>query len=130
MANKDTTLFTEKRRAKRIIAPSGTTALFLSSTGSLDTVCVGDISVNGMLLCGYNSEEKYPANSLIYNIYVDIPPCKSSAGKRTCILIDRGKVVRSLYDQASKTFCYGIELMYKSSYTKNIIEGLVKMSNQ
>ena len=125
MANKDTVPSSEKRRAKRVPVPFGTTALFLSSGGSLDTTCVRDISVLGMLLCAYSSVEKHPINSSIYNIFIDIPPSELSPGNRICFVIDRGKVVRSFFDQTSGTFSYGIELTYESSYVKKKIEILV-----
>jgi hypothetical protein len=125
MVNNDTATLSEMRRAKRVIVPLGTTALFLTNYGSLDTTVVQDISVIGLLLSVYNSENKYPINTYIYNIYVDIPPSELSAGNRICFLVDRGKVVRSFFDQVSETFCYGIELIYESSYVKGQIECLV-----
>ena len=126
MTNKDLAPFSEKRRAKRTHVPIGTTALFLTNAGSLDKIYVLDISVIGMLLCDYRSAQKYSVNSSIYNIYIDIPPSESNAGSETRLLIDNGKIVRSFYDKASETFCYGIELTYESSYVKEKIEGLVE----
>jgi hypothetical protein len=125
MANKDLAPFSEKRRAKRAPVPIGTTALFLSGVGSLEKIYVLDISVIGMLLCDYRSVQKYSLNSSIYNIYIDIPPSESNAASETRLLIDNGKIVRSFFDKASETFCYGIELTYESSYVKETIEGLV-----
>ena len=125
MTNKELAPFSEKRRAKRTPVPIGTTALFLSNVGSLDKIYVLDISVIGMLLCDYRSTKKYSVNSSIYNIYIDIPPSESNAASETRLLIDNGKIVRSFFDQASETFCYGIELTYESSYVKEKIECLV-----
>jgi len=117
---------TEKRRAKRIIVPTGSTALFLNGAGSMEKSNVQDISAIGMLLCEYSgSAKKHPADSLIYNIYVDIPSSESNSGSRINLLVDGGKVVRSFFDQASETVCYGIEFNYESSYVKEKIERLV-----
>ena len=126
MASKDNVPYSEKRRAKRIFVPLGSTALFLNSFGSLEKIYVRDISVIGMLLCDYySSAKKYSLDSTIYNIYVDIPPSESNAGSETRFLVDRGKIVRSSIDQGSETLCYGIELLYESSYVKDKIEWLV-----
>ena len=125
MTNKELAPFSEKRRAKRTTVPIGTTALFLSNAGSLDKIYVLDISVIGMLLCDYRSTKKYSVNSSIYNIYIDIPPSESNAASETRLLIDNGKIVRTFFDKASETFCYGIELTYESSYVKKKIECLV-----
>ena len=126
MANKDTRQISEKRRFKRIPAPIGTTVLLRNSGVGLDKIYVQDISLIGMLVCDHNSEERYPINSSINNIFVDIPPCELSDNKRIYLLIDNGKIVRSFFDQASKAFCYGIELTYNNSYVKGKIESLGK----
>ncbi|MEN8133961.1 MAG: PilZ domain-containing protein [Thermodesulfobacteriota bacterium] len=124
MVNKNTGPFSEKRRAKRISAPVGTTALLRNCGNPQDKIYVRDISLNGMLVYDYNSSETYPVNSSISNIFVDIPACELSANRRICLLIDRGKVVRSFYDQAAEAVCYGIELTYVDSYVKKMIGGL------
>ena len=126
MDSKDSVPLTEKRRFKRIPAPVGTTALLRNSGTGRDKIYVQDISMIGMLVCDHNSEELYSINSSINNILVDIPPCKISDNKRILLLIDNGKIVRSFFDQASKAFCYGIELTYESSYVKGKIENIVK----
>ena len=125
MANKDTTSISEKRRAKRIPAPVGTTALMKNSVGSLDTVCVRDISVAGLLVYGYISAERCPVNTSMNGIFIDIPPCELTANSRISLLINSGKVVRYFFDQVSKTLCYGIELTDFNSYVKEKLEGLV-----
>ena len=125
MANRDTTSIPEKRRAKRIPAPVGTTALIKNSAGSLDTVYVRDISVAGLLVYGYISGERYPVSTLINGFLIDIPPCELTANSRVYLLVNGGKVVRAFFDQVSKTFCYGIELINQSSYAKERLESLV-----
>ena len=125
MANKDTTFVSEKRRAKRILAPVGTMALIKDGTGSMYRAGVRDISVVGILIYGYTSGGVYPVNTLIKNIFIDIPPCKLWNTMKVCLLIDTGKVVRSFFDQISKTFCYGIELENDSSYMKGKLENLI-----
>ena len=126
MANEDTRQISEKRRAKRILAPVGSSALFLSSGGSMERVKVRDISVIGLLLCDNRTTGKYPLNTSIYNIFVKIPRSELSAGSEICFLVDKGKIVRSFFDQSTGTVCYGIELGYDSSYVKDQIENLVK----
>ena len=117
---------TEKRRTKRINVPIGSTALFLNSAGSMDTSNVQDISAIGILLCDYDSlSEKHPIDSSIHNVFVDIPSSELNSGCKINFLIDEGKVVRSFYDQASKSFCYGIEFNHENSYVKDKIECLV-----
>lgn len=125
MANKETVLFSENRRAKRIPAPVGTTAILRNTGSSLDMLYVRDISVIGMLVCDYNSTEIYPINSSIDNIFIDIPPSELSSNKRICLLIDKGRIVRSFFDHASSALCHGIELTYENSYVKGKIESLV-----
>ena len=126
MANEDSRQIAENRRAKRILAPGGTSALFMSSGGSIERARVRDISVIGLLLCDYRTTEKYLLNTPIYNIFVNIPRSELSTGSEICFLIDKGKIVRSFFDQSSGTVCYGIELSYESSYVKDQIEHLVK----
>jgi hypothetical protein len=125
MAGKDTTYISEKRSAKRIPAPVGTTALVTNSFQSLDTVSVRDMSAVGLLIDGRSSEEKYPVNTLINGIFLTIPPCELNANSSTCLFINKGKVVRSFFDQVSSTVWYGIELTNKSSHVKEMLEGLV-----
>ena len=125
MATKETKQISEKRRFKRIPAPVGTTALFKNIDGSLEKLHVRDISVIGMLVCGYNSAKRYPINSTINDILIDIPPDELNAGSRISLLIDNCKIVRSFFEQDSKILCHGIELTYKSSYLKEKIESLV-----
>src|SRR5210317_1481426 len=96
MAYKDTALYTEKRRAKRIHVPMKSTALYSDGSGSKDRIYIRDISVVGMLLCDYfGSSKKHPIDSWIYDIFIEIPPSGSITGSATSFLIDKGKVVRS-----------------------------------
>jgi hypothetical protein len=115
----------ENRRSQRIPAPVGTTVLIKNSAGYLDTLYVQDISVVGMLVNGYISEERYPLDTSLKGILLNIPPCELNAHSRISLLINEGKVVHSLVDQVSKTVCYGIEFMNESSYVKETLESLV-----
>ena len=125
MANKDTKQIIEKRRFKRISAPAGTTVLFKNINGYYEKLLVRDISLTGLLVCDYNSAKRYPKNSTINDILIDIPPSELSAGKRISLLVDNCKVVRSFFDQDSKILCHGIKFMNMSSYLKEEIEDLV-----
>ncbi|MEN8135514.1 MAG: PilZ domain-containing protein [Thermodesulfobacteriota bacterium] len=124
MANKDTIFTPEKRLYKRILAPIGTTALIKNSSGYMDTLYVKDISVVGILANGFISTEKYPINTLIDGILLNVPPCELSAYRRISLIINEGKVIHSLIDKVSKTVCYGIEFTNDSSYVKEILAGL------
>ncbi len=125
MASKDTTSILEKRSAKRIPAPVGTTALLTNNFDTLDTVCVRDISAVGLLIDGYSSEEEYPVNTPINGIFIIIPPCELSDNTSICLFINNGKVVHSFFDQVSSTRCYGIELTNKSAAVKEKLKGLI-----
>ncbi len=125
MGHKNTSSNSEKRRAKRIPAPVGTTVFLRNSSGSLAKIGVKDISAVGLLVSGYDLIERYPINTSINNIIINIPQCKLSANSRTCLLIESGKVVRSFIDRVSGTVCYGIEFVNDSYYTKKKLESLV-----
>ena len=128
MSDKDTDSFLEKRRAKRIAAPDGTTVLLRWDNGPLGPIDLMDISVAGMLICNYNNEKMYPVNSLINDIIIDIPPCELSNNSKIWLLINYGKVVRSFVDEVSKTSYYGIELIDENPYVKEKIASLVNNS--
>ena len=125
MDNKGIKGFSEKRRAKRVIVPVKSTALFSDGAGSMDKVYIRDISLVGMLLCDYfNAAKDHPVDSSIYNIYVDIPPTASSNDGGTSFLIEKGKVVRAFVDQSTGALCYGVEFSCESPYIKEKIERL------
>ena len=105
MGHKNTIYNSEKRRAKRIPAPVGTTVFLRNSSGSLAQIGVKDISIVGLIVSGYDSIERYPINTSINNIVINIPQCELRANSRTCLLIERGKVVRSFIDRISGTVC-------------------------
>ena len=125
MTNKDTISFAENRRSERIPAPVGTTILIRNSAGYLDTLYVKDISTVGMLVNGYISAEKYPVNTSINGILLNVPPCELNANSRISLVINEGKIVHSLIDQVTKTVCYGVEFTNESSFVKEKLERLV-----
>lgn len=125
MDNTVTNYISEKRRAKRIPVPVGTTALIRNSTGYIDTVHVRDISLAGLLISGDFSGERYPINKPIIDIILNVPSYELRANGRISLLINRGQVVRTFFDQVSKTLCCGIELIIESSYVKENLEALV-----
>ena len=128
MSNEDTGSFLEKRRAKRIAAPEGTTVLLRWDNGPLEPTRVEDISVSGMLICHFNDERIHPVESLINDIIIDIPPCELNNNSKIWLLINYGKVVRSFVDQVSRASYYGIELMDDNPYVKEKIASLVNNS--
>lgn len=128
MSDKDTISFSEKRRAKRIPVPDGTTALLRWNNGPLEPILVRDISMFGMLVCSCNNEKIHPVNSAINDIIIDIPPCELNAYSKIWLLINDGNIVRSFVDNVTETVYYGIELINENPYVKEKIEGLVNNS--
>lgn len=118
----------QRRRYKRVSAPSGTRAIFKLDNTIMDSVHVTDISAGGMQVCSGISSERYPVNSLINEIFIAIPPktngsvCKS---RRIMPLIRQGKIVRSFVDQESHLSCFGVSFSNDSSYVRKNLEELV-----
>ena len=90
MANTDENSSFEKRSTERISAPVGTTALIKNSDGYLDTLYVRDIGVVGILANGYITKERYPKNTLIKGILLNIPPCELGSHSKINLLINEG----------------------------------------
>ena len=126
MIHKDTPPISERRRAKRLPVPSGTVAYIKNSKGSTDKVYVKDISAVGILVYGYYSDVTYPLNTLVTDIVISIPACKLRGTSRISLVVGEGKVVRSFFDRASQSTCYGIEFTHKSLSFNDKIEKLVK----
>ena len=124
----DKIYYLQRRRHKRVTAPSGTRAIFKTNDKIMDSVHVTDISVGGMLICSGTPINKYPVNSLINEIFIAIPPkvdgsvCKS----RTILpLIREAKVVRSFIEQDTSLTCFGFSFNHGGSYEVEKLDKLV-----
>lgn len=121
--------FLQKRRFHRVLAPIGTKAIFRGHDNHLDTAHVQDISEGGMLVCINSAQDRYPADSIIEDIFITIPPKikkdQANIVRRITPLISNGKVVRSFYDQEHSISSYGISFSCNSVYVKESVSRLV-----
>ena len=124
----DTIYFLQKRRYRRIPAPSGTRAIFKFNNTLMDSVHVTDISVGGMLMCASTLGKNYPVNALLSEIFLAIPSKIDGEGCHSRIilpLIRQGKVVRSFVDHKSCLSCYGVSFAQESSSVAENLKELV-----
>ena len=126
MTNEEPSHFLEKRRAVRTSVPAKTTSFLINSASSLDEVHVEDMSEVGMLISFKQNQYGYPVDFVINDILVHISPGQLNAGHRSILLSYDGRVVRSFFDQASQSTCYGIEFTHKILSLNDKIKKLVK----
>jgi len=118
--------YVERRRAKRIQAPAGTTAILKDTLNSIDAVHVLNIGVGGMLICGNSVSEEFDIDSFIDEVIIDVPSTGVSSECRVCLVVNNARVVRSSLDKASQTMCYAISFLHENTY---VIEKLEKLVN-
>jgi len=119
----------QRRRYKRALAPVGTKAIFKGSGNHLNSAHVQDISEGGMRICIASTKDNYPADSIINEIFITIPPKtrkdRTNVGRTILPLISSGKVVRIFYDLEHSVSCYGISFSCDSTYVKESVRRLL-----
>lgn len=125
----NTASFIEKRIVPRFQLPRGTTALFKKGDGSLATVYTRNISESGMLICDIFPVKRYRLDSIIKDIFINIPDDQideaSRSNDKTSLFIDQGQIVRYFLDEIPHTTCYGISFMDENTSIKKRINNLV-----
>ena len=121
--------FLQRRRCKRIAAPTGTKVIFREMGHEIDSAYVQDVSAGGMLIGINSAKTKYPSGSIIHEMLITIPP-KTKSGKKNIIrkiipVILNGKVVRTFYDRERLISCYGISFLFKNDSSKIDVNNLI-----
>ena len=129
MAQPERIFSLQRRRHKRVLAPVGSKALFRGLDNRIDSAHIQDISEGGMQICVNSTTDKYPADSIINEIFIAIPPKirkgQENTDRRIIPLIRSGKVVRTFYDQEHSVAYYGISFFCDSAYVKESVSNLV-----
>lgn len=121
----DKIFYLQKRRYHRVETPIGTKVIFKAIDNHMDNAQVNNLSEGGMLVCHNSGKEKYPVDSIIKEIFIAIPPNQTTAGRHITPLINKGVVVRAIYDHEQGISYYGIRFFFKSAYLKEKARALV-----
>ena len=116
--------YQEKRGARRAVTPTGTTVM-LKIAEVLEMNLVRDISSSGMLTCNFYKGEQYEIDSLLSDIIINILPAEPNTGKKHHFTIDKGRIVRLVFDKNSQNYFYGIEFIYDNPYIREKIDSYV-----
>ena len=112
--------YQEKRRARRAATPTGTTAI-LRVDDVLELNLVNDISSCGMLTSHFYTGDPYDIDSLVSDIIINIPPSEPNSGINHQFSIERGKIVRTFFDENAQNYFYGVEFVHASPYLRELI---------
>ncbi len=125
MSNQETIIFTEKRRARRVLTPTGATTLIKKESGTLDVFQLKDLSMAGMLFSDNRKRETYSNNSILNDVYINVELDDSDTGNKFFIFIGQGKIVRSFVKESSKSIFYGMEFLNQTPYVKDRVRSLI-----
>lgn len=121
----DEIYYLQKRRYHRVETPSGTKVIFKEIDNQVDSAQIKDLSEGGMLVFHNSGKDKYPVDSIIKEIFITIPPNRTTGGRRIAPLINRGEVVRAFCDHEQGISYFGVRFFYKSAYVKEKARDLV-----
>ncbi|MEN8142143.1 MAG: PilZ domain-containing protein [Thermodesulfobacteriota bacterium] len=113
--------YPEKRGARRALTPTGTTVI-LKIDDVLEINLIRDISSSGMLICNFYKGEQHEIDSPLSDIIINILPSEPSTGKKHHFTIEKGRIVRSFFDENSQNHFYGVEFIYESPYIREKID--------
>ena len=117
--------FSERRRAKRVNVPEGTTSVISVENKSPDLIPVKDISLAGILFCWEDQRREDPLGSELNGVYISLPANRLDSESGKFIWIEKAKIVRSFVKESTQNVCLGIEFIDLDNYGVEQISDLV-----
>ena len=125
MPNQEKIIYSEKRRARRVLTPKGSSTLIKKESGALDVYQLDDLSTIGMLFSDKRKRETYSTGLLFDDVYINVKLGDSGTGDAFFIFLGQSKIVRSFFDEDSQTIFYGMEFLDRSTYVKDRVSTLI-----
>ena len=125
MPNQEKIIYSEKRRARRVLTPKGSSTLIKKESGALDVYQLDDLSTIGMLFSDKRKRETYSTGLLFDDVYINVQLGDSGTGDAFFIFLGQSKIVRSFFDEDSQTIFYGMEFLDRSTYVKDRVSTLI-----
>ena len=125
MPNQEKIIYSEKRRARRVLTPKGSSTLIKKESGALDVYQLEDLSTIGMLFSDKRKRETYSTGLLFDDVYINVQLGDSGTGDAFFIFLGQSKIVRSFFDEDSQTIFYGMEFLDRSTYVKDRVRTLI-----